>query len=179
MTKMSKHEVSCPNCGRQQTATILESINIDLDPSFRKRLIDGDINMLRCEFCNHEAFLNAPLLYHDPTKRFCVQYLPLKMLDNIDSLGAYTTDGRMGSLHTFEKMGVGYIGEPHIVFDIEEMIRYVLFRELLYERDKSKGKEAPQCSPRDGQGTIESPKDQVRKGLKDSIRSIFNIHSSR
>lgn len=179
MTKMSKHEISCPNCGRQQTATVWESINIDLDPSFRQRLIDGDINMLKCEFCNHEAFLNAPLLYHDPTKQFCVQYLPLKMLENVDSLGGYTTDGKMESLHTFEKMGVKYIGEPHIVFDIEEMIRYVLFRGLLYERDKPMGEEAPQNQPQDGKPTMESPKYQVRKGLRNSMRSIFKTRSGK
>ena len=47
-----------------------------------------------CEACAKDAFLSTPLLYHDRSREFCVQYLPEQVLEDVTSLQGYTTSGK-------------------------------------------------------------------------------------
>ncbi len=135
MSRMRKEEVTCPECGNTQKAEIWGSINVDADPDLRERLFEGKINMLTCESCGFEAFFNAPLLYHDMSRRYCIYYFPAQTLDGPNSLEEFAADGTIKS--DFDQYGAGYLAAPHVVFDMGEMLRYILFREFLHDRDVS------------------------------------------
>jgi len=142
MSRMSEHELECPECRREQGVVVWESVNVDLDPSLRQKLVDGQINTFECKSCGHRAFLSVPLLYHDMTRQFCVQYVPPRMLDDPSVLNGYTVDGKMDIDLPGGGPGGQYLTEPHVVFDMGEMVRYVMFRERLYARDHPEGQDS-------------------------------------
>ena len=142
MSKMKQIDVECPVCGEKQETDYWDSINVDLDFSLRRQLFDGSINFFRCEFCKYEAFVNGPLLYHDMTRKFCIQYLPEYWLEDVSNFESYYTDGSLETFVSFNAMGIGHRSRPHIVFNMEELLRYILFREMLYDRDMESQKSA-------------------------------------
>jgi len=140
MSKMSKAKLQCPDCDNEQLAEFWKSINVDLDPELKDRLFRGEINHIKCKQCDNEAFINIPLLYHDMTKQFMVQYYPSGMLDDCSNFEDFNAQGKLqinlGGLMNGLKKGTGaYLEEPHVVFSMNEMVLYIIFRELLFERD--------------------------------------------
>jgi hypothetical protein len=141
MSKMKQIEIECPKCDEKQLVDYWESINVDLNPSLRKQLFEAEINFFSCETCGYEAMVNGPLYYHDMSRKFCVQYLPEYWLEDVANFDCYQTDGSLETFVNFSTMGIGHRSRPHVVFDIEELLRYILFREMLYDRDALEGEE--------------------------------------
>lgn len=126
MSKMRVHNLECPDCGNKQETTVWDSVNVKLDPDLKKKLFDAQINVFSCEKCGKKTFINAPLLYHDMTQQFCVQYYPPESLDQREFFRRFKPDG------SFANTGMpAYIVRPHIVFRMDEMLRYVIFRDRL------------------------------------------------
>jgi len=151
MTLANSHELQCPKCGVAQKVTVWVTINVNVDPGLRDRLFAGDINFFHCASCGHHTFVDAPLMYHDMKGQFCVQYLsPTSLDDPEQAFRLYNAEGRLDmkdpredfhggliqqSPHYNPNLGA-YILSPHIVFHMKEMIRYVRFREFLYDRSR-------------------------------------------
>jgi hypothetical protein len=113
---------------------VWDSLNVTLDNELKKKLYDAEVNIFECEKCGKQTFINAPLLYHDMTQQFCVQYYPPDSIDDVDFLLQFNTDGSFamtGMPAAFSKT-MAYLTRPHIVFDMNEMIRYVAFRDRIY-----------------------------------------------
>jgi hypothetical protein len=140
MTKFSEAKIKCPACEQEQSVTIWDSINVTLDPSLREMLFSAEINVFACENCGEEAFIPAQLLYHDMDRQFCVQYCPFdhvneeQFLEMFDGQGQFNPSGMTDMLA--EPFKDGYLMNLHIVFDMLEMLRYIQFRENLYEHLK-------------------------------------------
>ena len=131
MSKMTPHELQCPHCGNKQETMVWDSLNVTLDPDLKKKLYAAEINLFECGKCGKKTFINAPVLYHDMTLQFCVQYYPPEVLDDADFHQQFNHDGFLamnGMPAAFAKSGA-YLTRPHIVFDMNEMIRYVTFRD--------------------------------------------------
>ncbi len=133
MSKMFTTELKCPHCKNIQKVEIWESINVTLDPELKAKLFDNKINLFNCGECKKEAFVEAPLLYHDMDRKFCVQYYPTEYLEHKDFYHQFTMDGEisMSDMPEVFADAVTYMSKPHIVFDMNEMIRYVMFRDRL------------------------------------------------
>ena len=126
MSSMSPQVLKCPKCGKKQETILWDSINVTLDPDLKKKLYAGEINMFECKKCGEKAFVNSPLLYHDMTLKFCVQYYPPQSLGEADFFKQFNADGSLVGM----PLGLGaYIAKPQIVFDMGEMIRHVAFRD--------------------------------------------------
>jgi RNA polymerase subunit RPABC4/transcription elongation factor Spt4 len=131
MSKMTPHELQCPHCGNKQKTMVWDSINVTLDPDLKKRLYAAEINLFECEKCGKKTFINAPLLYHDMRLQFFIQYYPPDSLDDIDFFHQFKKDGSLSTAGIPEAIAksASYLTRPHIVFDMNEMIRYVAFRD--------------------------------------------------
>lgn len=130
-------EVTCPQCNTNAVVKFWQTVNVSLDASLRDTLLEGKLNVVRCEHCGFTGALNCPLLYHDMTKRFCVQYYPSDILkdpaEHLTVFRGITRDGELQIPPAFSgHQHVEYLSKPHIVFDMNEMVRYVVFRELLW-----------------------------------------------
>jgi CpXC protein/HIRAN domain len=60
----------CPNCGQTKQVMVWSSLNADVSPEARVRLLEGKINLFECEACEETFVIDAPLLYHDMSRRF-------------------------------------------------------------------------------------------------------------
>ncbi|MGD9032402.1 MAG: CpXC domain-containing protein, partial [Desulfobacteraceae bacterium] len=114
------------------------SINGTADPDLRERLLKKELNFAQCEVCGDHGFLTAPLVYYDTERRFCVQLCAVLHDDEVDEeLLALLSDEGIMDDETFQELRKeGYLFEPHLVLDPEELIRYIHFREQLYELKK-------------------------------------------
>jgi hypothetical protein len=129
MTVIKTVTHDCPECGHTQGFLLHESLNVTLDPSLREKLFQGLINVFRCDGCDFTAFVDHPLLYHDMNLAFSVQYYPVSYLDDDEFFKIYRKDGSI----FFGSFTDHYVTKPHLVFDIDEMLRYITFREKVIE----------------------------------------------
>jgi predicted RNA-binding Zn-ribbon protein involved in translation (DUF1610 family) len=65
MSRLTFHEIECPECGLKQKVNIYESVNVTHDPDLKEELLQGKINIFKCHKCGHQSIINNPLLYHD------------------------------------------------------------------------------------------------------------------
>jgi hypothetical protein len=150
-----EEEIACPKCGKAQAVTIWESIDAEPDPDARVALFEARINRFDCPACDFDALVPLPLLYHDRKRQFVVQYFPFGWLDETEFVGRFTSDGRDRQvLEAFEgalrakKIPPGAEPvEPHVVFDMQELVRYVLFRERVFEAHAAPGTKPEGESP--------------------------------
>jgi hypothetical protein len=130
------YTVTCPECGHEQAIVLWRSIDGGLDPELRDLLVDGDLNVFRCEVCAIEAFYTpGTLLYTDSARGYAVQYYAPAILEH-DELMVHTFDceGRIAPIGPPEETLSWFEQEaPHVVFDYEELIRYIRFREKLHD----------------------------------------------
>lgn len=133
-------DLECPNCALSQTIVIWDSLNADVSPEARKALFEGKINVFICEVCGHQALIPVPLLYHDMKRRFVVQYFPFEAIGDDDFLRRFGIDGTdrsmvgaLAGLPAGTESAMDYMRRAHIVFDMGELVRYVLFREQVFD----------------------------------------------
>lgn len=137
MTIKEEQVMGCPACGHKQIAEFYQAINVKLNPELKERLFKGELNMFVCEECSKRAVVDLVFLYHDMDKRFCVQYCPVELVvQQSDKLSEmYTVDGRLSVPANIQlPEAAQYMYEPHIVLSLDEMIRYVQFRDTLFEK---------------------------------------------
>jgi hypothetical protein len=133
MTMPRSIELECPKCGAKQQTTVYESINATLDPELRDSFLNGTINFLRCEKCSEEAFVPVPLLYNDMEREFLVWFRRLEDLSDEELFSNFTKSGEIKLMESIPRKVRRAYERTHIVFDMNELIRYVIFRERLHE----------------------------------------------
>lgn len=132
MSSATPHPLKCPNCGHEQETTVWESINTSVSPELKESLLKAEINMFICANCQNKAFIAAPLLYHDMDAKYCVQYYPPQALDDVNFYEQFSDRGYLADGIGLPNIkGVAYLYRPHIVFDMDEMLRYIKFRDRL------------------------------------------------
>lgn len=137
MSKKNKIEVSCPHCTNKQSVIVWSSLNVTLDPSAREDLLNNRINQARCMKCDSELPLRIGLLYHDMERGFCVQYFPIEMVVRENLKARFNRFGNLAGGFDPETEGenikpFNYMDHIHLVLSMEELVRYVLFREKLF-----------------------------------------------
>ena len=74
---MSMHhieQIKCPKCGKDADFEIWNSINVDLNPEMREKVLDGTLYDFKCQHCGHENKIAYPILYNDMTHNFMIYY---------------------------------------------------------------------------------------------------------
>ena len=142
MSIKREEEIACPECGKAQTLTIWESIDAEPDPGAREALFEARVNRFDCPACDFDALVPVPLLYHDRRRQFVVQYFPFGWLDEGAFVERFTSNGRdrqvieaFAQALAAKRIPPGAEpAEPNVVLDMAELVRYVLFRERVFDR---------------------------------------------
>ena len=78
------------------------------------------------------AQMPVGLLYTDPVKQFAVQFYPMDALGTDEFYEGFRRDGEPADAdNKTESMEQDHL-RPHIVFDMAEMMRYIVFREIAF-----------------------------------------------
>jgi hypothetical protein len=136
MSKKRLIEIECPKCKINVNITLWSSLNAQVDPEAKRDLLQGKINIFQCPDCNFETPVVTPFLYHDIESKFYVQYYPFKNLEDENFFDYFLLNGKLYIPYTLPEE-VRYIEDTHIVFSMEELIRYVIFRDKLTEAKKN------------------------------------------
>lgn len=142
MSIKKEHELTCPNCGHSQKVTIWNAANVTLDPAIRTKVFDGEINFFDCEKCEHESYIEIPFLYHDMDRKFAVHYFPKPSIKKVDFLDKFNKKGLLETEDEDLKFEIPeYMREVHVVFDMNELVTYTVFREMLFDYQNKKLKD--------------------------------------
>ena len=88
--------VNCPHCNATHDCELVQSINTRDDPESRRRLLEGDLNVLACS-CGKRTQLTATLLFHDPIADYFCQVCPGGEAAIADAALAFRAAGASGT----------------------------------------------------------------------------------
>ncbi len=73
---MAKTQIACPRCRQPILAEVEQLLDVTADPSAKKRLLSGQVNMAQCPYCGFSGRLATPIVYHDADKELLLTYFP-------------------------------------------------------------------------------------------------------
>lgn len=76
MSPTISRQINCPECGAAQEATLLESVNVTVEPALKEKVFQGTVNAVPCLHCGREIRPVANLLYHDRNQNFMIWLRP-------------------------------------------------------------------------------------------------------
>jgi hypothetical protein len=77
MSQQKIYNIRCPKCQQDQSVQLYESINAQTSPELKKQLMANQVNAVTCEQCAMTFWVDKPLLYHDPGRRFMIYQIPM------------------------------------------------------------------------------------------------------
>jgi|GEM_PF-470581 len=132
MSQSSKLDIPCPTCNTMVSVEVWHSLNAQIDPEAKGDLLQGKINTFQCGSCGYRALLPAEFLYHDMENKFCVQLIPFVAMNNNRTLDRFTNDGQLDMSFNLAPVNINnYFQNIRIVFGMEELIHYIIFRDKL------------------------------------------------
>ena len=121
--------VTCPACGRDRDASLVQSINTQNDPEAKQKLLAGELNLLVCD-CGRRTQLVSELLYYDPIGELSIYVSPESGKGDqvFESVGAQGTQRLVPSPNALvEKIKIADAGlEDWVV----EMVKVLLLASL-------------------------------------------------
>ncbi len=73
---MPQTQISCPRCRQMIPANVEQLFDVTQDPAAKQRLLSGQSNFARCQFCGYEGRLATPIVYHDNEKELLLTFFP-------------------------------------------------------------------------------------------------------
>lgn len=134
MSAVQTIEVTCPECDREEEVEVHQTLNATTDPEAREKLFEGEINVFQCPACQSQVLVGYPLLYQDMEREFAVQFVPFQAVEDEEYMNQFGARGELELESMVENVEpIEYLQRPHVVFDLTEMLRYIVFRERLWE----------------------------------------------
>lgn len=72
MSLCRKELVTCKQCKKEGEFEIWDSINVDIDPQMREKVLSGEIFLYHCPHCGAVTIVPYQTLYHDMERKFMV-----------------------------------------------------------------------------------------------------------
>ena len=69
-------DIACA-CGHRFRAWLWQSANVTLNPQLRTRILDGEMNVVKCPSCGSKFHVEVPFLYHDMSGKKWIWVYPV------------------------------------------------------------------------------------------------------
>lgn len=119
--------VTCPACGNMFQAEVEQILDIREDPSAKRRVVNGVVNLGECPQCGTRNTFDMPFLYHDPEKELALVYMPMNVgrddTDRQQIIGDLTST-LMDSLPPEDRKG--YLFQPQVFLTMENLRKKIL-----------------------------------------------------
>lgn len=112
MSKSYMHEHKCPKCGNVFEFEVHESVNVDIDPDMKAKVLSAEIFLPQCPKCGERELVLYPMLYHDMTHKFMIQFTSPDGIDEFEYMVVPKETGdkqRDELLGLIRDMNKGYI----------------------------------------------------------------------
>jgi hypothetical protein len=76
---MPKTQTICPRCKQPIVAEVEQVFDLNTDPQAKQRLLNGTVNVARCNSCGYSGPIATPVVYHDPEKELLLTFFPSEM----------------------------------------------------------------------------------------------------
>lgn len=76
MTDITKIKHSCPRCGKSSDLTIWKSVNTQLNPELKPKVMDGSLFVFHCIYCNYNQEVAYAMLYHAQQDHCMIWWIP-------------------------------------------------------------------------------------------------------
>jgi len=133
LSQVETVEIKCPKCGHNDKVDVFRALNASVDPELKQDLMEGKMNFFECPVCRTSGFIPSPFVYHDMELEIFIHYFPLESLSDVELEDIFSPDGKVKL--QFDDNPAGeipeYIRSAKIVFSMEELVRYIRFRDKL------------------------------------------------
>lgn len=76
---MAQTQIACPRCKQMIAANVEQLFDVTSDPQAKQRLLSGQVNYARCQFCGYQGRLATPVVYHDNDKELLLTFFPSEL----------------------------------------------------------------------------------------------------
>ncbi len=63
-------QLTCPKCGSKGDMQIWDSVNVQLNPELKEKVMDESLFIWTCPDCGHKAYITFGTLYHDVANQY-------------------------------------------------------------------------------------------------------------
>ena len=131
MARMERRDVACYACQTSVSIYVWHVLDVAEYPDLKRQLLADTVNVVPCPTCSRRCRCDIPLRYDDPVIGFAVQFIPDRYRTDPDFLQLCTDAGTLPAGDPRPTDVIGAEREPHVVFSMDEMIRYVVFRDRI------------------------------------------------
>jgi len=76
---MPQTQISCPRCRQIIPANVEQLFDVTHEPASKQRLLSGQSNHARCQYCGYEGRIPTPVVYHDNDKELLLTFFPMEL----------------------------------------------------------------------------------------------------
>ena len=76
---MPQTQISCPRCRQIIPANVEQLFDVTHEPAAKQRLLSGQSNPARCQYCGYEGRIPTPVVYHDNEKELLLTFFPMEL----------------------------------------------------------------------------------------------------
>ncbi len=76
---MPQTQISCPRCRQIIPANVEQLFDVTHEPASKQRLLSGQSNFARCQYCGFEGRIPTPVVYHDNDKELLLTFFPMEL----------------------------------------------------------------------------------------------------
>lgn len=142
MPKIVKQQVNCPNCKNNISVKLWTSINPQLAPSIRSKIMDETLFDFFCPECKYKSKLEYPFIYNDMKNNFIIYFIPYAKKNRIDFTVAQKEYPQLNSKVKRLVKNLNHMKEKIIIFENGlndlgiEFTKYYLERFILKKINK-------------------------------------------
>ncbi len=124
---MPQTTIACPRCRQMIPANVEQLFDATYEPASKQRLLSGQSNYARCQFCGFAGRLATPVVYHDNDKELLLTFFPPEL-----ALPLNEQEKMIGSLikQVMDRLPPekrkGYLLSPRANLTYESMIETIL-----------------------------------------------------
>ena len=140
---MSQHHIQkivCPKCAAQGEMTIWDSINVQLNPELKDKVMDESLFTWTCPSCGHQVYITFGTLYHDLAGQFML-FFDHKAEDNDLSEDAFPDNEAFAQFNKNYRLryvhGIHALKEKIFIFDeglsdvMVELLKYFVRNQVI------------------------------------------------
>jgi hypothetical protein len=76
---MPQTQISCPRCRQIIPANVEQLFDVTHEPAAKQRMLSGQSNHARCQYCGYEGRIPTPVVYHDNDKELLLTFFPMEL----------------------------------------------------------------------------------------------------